>query len=100
MESLLGKEFSFLFLSKSFFFAFSNKFRSAFKLTSQILRNEGVPGLFRGLTSTMAREMPGYFFFFGGYELAKRKLTNNGTIEASTFSSFLPSLICLFVLLN
>ena len=35
----------------------------------------GIPGLFRGLTSTMAREMPGYFFFFGGYELTKSLLT-------------------------
>lgn len=28
----------------------------------------GIPGFFRGLTSTFMREMPGYFFFFGGYE--------------------------------
>lgn len=41
---------------------------SPFQLTKQILKTEGVPGLFRGLTSTFAREMPGYFFFFGGYE--------------------------------
>lgn len=37
-------------------------------LTSQIIKKEGLPGLFRGLTPTLAREMPGYFFFFGGYE--------------------------------
>lgn len=36
----------------------------------------GIPGLFRGLTSTMAREMPGYFFFFGGYELSKSMLAS------------------------
>lgn len=48
---------------------------SAFKLTSQILNNEGIPGLFKGLTSTMFREMPGYFFFFGGYELSKSAIT-------------------------
>jgi len=47
------------------------------QLTRQILRDEGVPGMFRGLTSTMAREMPGYFFFFGGYELAKNVLRND-----------------------
>lgn len=39
-----------------------------FQLTRQILKAEGIPGLFRGLSSTFAREMPGYFFFFGGYE--------------------------------
>lgn len=41
-----------------------------------VLRSDGVAGLFRGLTSTMAREMPGYFFFFGGYESSKVLLTN------------------------
>ncbi|KAG8448279.1 hypothetical protein GDO86_015393 [Hymenochirus boettgeri] len=35
-----------------------------------ILRSEGIPGLFRGLSSTWMREIPGYFFFFGGYELS------------------------------
>ncbi|CAG2118327.1 unnamed protein product [Medioppia subpectinata] len=44
------------------------------QLTRQILRDEGIPGMFRGLSSTMAREMPGYFCFFGGYELAKNVL--------------------------
>lgn len=39
-----------------------------FTLTAQILRDNGIPGLFRGLTPTLMREMPGYFFFFGGYE--------------------------------
>ncbi|KAH9391173.1 hypothetical protein TYRP_006769 [Tyrophagus putrescentiae] len=48
----------------------------AFKLTGDILKAEGVPGLFRGLTSTMFREMPGYFFFFGGYELSKSMLVS------------------------
>lgn len=38
------------------------------KLTSQILKKDGLVGLFRGLVPTLAREMPGYFFFFGGYE--------------------------------
>jgi solute carrier family 25 (mitochondrial ornithine transporter) member 2/15 len=31
----------------------------------------GVSGFYRGLTSTFAREMPGYFFFFGGYEASR-----------------------------
>lgn len=38
------------------------------KLTSQIFKQNGIFGLFRGLVPTLAREMPGYFFFFGGYE--------------------------------
>lgn len=44
---------------------------SAYQLTKQILQTEGVKGLFRGLTPTFAREMPGYFFFFGGYEMTR-----------------------------
>lgn len=38
------------------------------QLTAQILKQEGVSGFFRGLVPTLAREMPGYFFFFGAYE--------------------------------
>lgn len=29
---------------------------------------------FRGLGPTFAREMPGYFFFFGGYEMSREML--------------------------
>ncbi|XP_069129626.1 mitochondrial ornithine transporter 1-like [Argopecten irradians] len=47
-------------------------------LTKEILKQEGVPGMFKGLTSTMAREMPGYFFFFGGYEISRHYLTPPG----------------------
>lgn len=39
-----------------------------FQLTRQIFQQEGFLGFYRGLGPTMAREMPGYFFFFGGYE--------------------------------
>lgn len=39
-----------------------------FSLTGQIIRNDGIAGLFRGFIPTILREMPGYFFFFGGYE--------------------------------
>ncbi|EAT34099.1 AAEL013630-PA [Aedes aegypti] len=51
---------------------------SPFQLTRQILRSEGIPGMFRGLTSTFAREMPGYFFFFGGYEASRDLMTEPG----------------------
>lgn len=47
---------------------------SPFQLTSQILKTEGIKGMFRGLTPTFAREMPGYFFFFGGYEMTREFL--------------------------
>ena len=44
----------------------------------QIVREDGITGLFRGLTSTWAREVPGYFFFFGGYHYSRKKLTPQG----------------------
>ncbi|XP_032677362.1 mitochondrial ornithine transporter 1 [Odontomachus brunneus] len=47
-------------------------------LTRQILREQGVRGLFTGLSSTIAREMPGYFFFFGGYEGTRELLATAG----------------------
>lgn len=49
-----------------------------YQLTKSILKTEGVPGMFRGLTPTFAREMPGYFFFFGGYEAARELLKKPG----------------------
>lgn len=45
-----------------------------FQLTKTILKTEGIRGMFRGLSPTFAREMPGYFFFFGGYELTREFL--------------------------
>lgn len=47
-------------------------------LTAQIIRVEGVQGLFKGLVATFIREMPGYFFFFGGYEGTRELLTAPG----------------------
>ena len=42
-----------------------------FTLTRDIIRRQGVRELFRGLRPTWSREIPGYFFFFGGYETAR-----------------------------
>jgi len=49
-----------------------------YALTRNILKEDGVPGLFRGLTATFTREMPGYFFFFFAYELTRHILTPPG----------------------
>ena len=51
---------------------------STWSVAKQIIRQEGMLGLFRGLTSTMAREVPGYFFFFGGYDASRKLLTPRG----------------------
>ena len=52
--------------------------RGPWSLTRQIIREDGFLGLFKGLTPTFAREVPGYFFFFGGYELSRYLLTPKG----------------------
>ncbi|XP_077292982.1 mitochondrial ornithine transporter 1 isoform X2 [Arctopsyche grandis] len=52
--------------------------RGPIQLTQQIIRERGVRGMFKGLTSTLMREMPGYFFFFGGYEGTRSLLTKPG----------------------
>ncbi|TGZ57240.1 hypothetical protein CRM22_009973, partial [Opisthorchis felineus] len=40
-------------------------------VTRTIFKEEGLAGFTRGLSATFAREMPGYFFFFGGYETCR-----------------------------
>jgi len=42
-----------------------------------VLRTDGVLGFYRGITSTVLREVPGYFFFFGGYEGTKYLLSKD-----------------------
>ena len=41
-------------------------------------RNEGIGGLFHGLSPTFVREMPGYFCFFFAYEFSREMLTPKG----------------------
>lgn len=53
-------------------------FRGPYSLCRKILREEGIVGIFRGLTPTLAREVPGYFFFFGGYEISRLMLASPG----------------------
>lgn len=46
------------------------------------MRDYGVKGLFRGLTMTVAREMPSYFCFFGVYEAVREALKPAGRTRA------------------
>ena len=73
------------------------------ELTQQILKSEGISGLFHGLRPTFAREMPGYFCFFFAYEYSRDLLTPPGKKskdssinDASPFLQFLISAIFLF----
>ena len=49
--------------------------RSTWSVVKCIMKDEGPAGFFRGLTSTWAREAPGYFFFFAGYDFSRKLLT-------------------------
>lgn len=52
------------------------------KLAIQIVKRDGVTGLFRGIGTTLMREIPGYFCFFGGYEATKKLLTHGKPEQA------------------
>lgn len=54
---------------------------SASALTMSIIRTEGIRGLYNGLTSTIFREMPGYFAFFFGVEGTKHVLAKYTSIK-------------------
>jgi len=43
-----------------------------------VLRRDGPLGFYHGITSTILRDVPGYFFFFGGYESTRYYLTREG----------------------
>lgn len=40
-------------------------------MVKNIFMKEGLFGFYRGLPTTLVQEIPGYFFFFGGYELSR-----------------------------
>lgn len=43
-----------------------------------MIKTEGIRSPFNGLTSTWARELPGYYLFFYGYEKTRSLLTPPG----------------------
>ncbi|KAK7925550.1 hypothetical protein WMY93_007860 [Mugilogobius chulae] len=44
---------------------------TVWSVVKTIMKTEGFVGFFNGLTTTIAREVPGYFCFFGAYELCR-----------------------------
>uniref|UniRef100_A0A674CIP7 Mitochondrial ornithine transporter 1 n=1 Tax=Salmo trutta TaxID=8032 RepID=A0A674CIP7_SALTR len=51
---------------------------STWSVVRDILKTDGPQGLFQGMTSTWLREVPGYFLFFGGYEICRSLFTKPG----------------------
>lgn len=54
---------------------------SATALTKHIFKTQGIVGLYNGLGSTFAREMPGYFAFFLGIEGTRHLLAKHTSIK-------------------
>ncbi|XP_070296354.1 mitochondrial ornithine transporter 1 [Salvelinus sp. IW2-2015] len=44
---------------------------SVWSVVRTVLRKDGPLGFYQGLTTTVVREVPGYFCFFGAYELCR-----------------------------
>lgn len=44
---------------------------TVWSMVKSIFMKEGLLGFYRGLPTTLVQEIPGYFFFFGGYELSR-----------------------------
>ncbi|XP_036918361.1 mitochondrial ornithine transporter 2 [Sturnira hondurensis] len=44
---------------------------TVWSVVKDILRKDGPWGFYHGLSSTLLQEVPGYFFFFGGYEVSR-----------------------------
>lgn len=53
-------------------------FNGPFDCVQKILKQNGVKGLFRGMSATIYREIPGYASQFFAYEALKRALTRPG----------------------
>ncbi|XP_075055144.1 mitochondrial ornithine transporter 1-like isoform X1 [Mixophyes fleayi] len=51
---------------------------TVWSVVKHILHTDGPMGLYHGLSSTLLREVPGYFFFFGGYEMGRSFFTRSG----------------------
>jgi len=49
-----------------------------FKIFRYIVKNEGISAFTKGMTATLARDVPGYSCFFGAYETTRYMLSRKG----------------------
>lgn len=69
--------------------------RTPFTIIKDVMRTDGFLGFYRGISSTVLREVPGYFFFFGGYEVTKYWLTKGDENKENIGKQILISVCCL-----
>ncbi|XP_071950438.1 mitochondrial ornithine transporter 1-like [Antedon mediterranea] len=62
------------------------------QVTKNLIKADGIGGLFQGLTSTWLREMPGFFILFGVYEFCRQRIAPAGVAKEDIGP--VPTLIC------
>ncbi|KAJ2056288.1 mitochondrial ornithine carrier protein [Coemansia sp. S146] len=63
------------------------KFKGPLSVVSHLLRTQGLTGLYKGITPTVARETIGVGFWFGAYELVCRQLVRASQHSAKPLRS-------------
>ncbi|XP_048187341.1 mitochondrial ornithine transporter 2-like [Perognathus longimembris pacificus] len=53
--------------------------KSIWPVVKNIFMKEGFLGFYHGLSSTLTQEIPGHFFYFGGYELSRSFFASGGS---------------------
>ncbi|XP_066473428.1 solute carrier family 25 member 48 [Tiliqua scincoides] len=67
-------------------FAIQTAYRGPIHCVCTILRQEGLPGLYRGSLAMILRDLPGYCLYFIPYALLCRWITPDGHLSPSPFS--------------
>lgn len=59
--------------------------RGPISVVKDTFKADGFLGFYNGFVATVAREMPGYFFFFGGYETSKYFLATTNDMKTEPY---------------
>ncbi|XP_055462720.1 mitochondrial ornithine transporter 2-like [Psammomys obesus] len=56
-----------------------HNYNTIWSMVKSIFMKEGPLGFYRGFSTTLTQEVPGYFFYFGGYELGRSFFASGGS---------------------
>ncbi|XP_052011867.1 mitochondrial ornithine transporter 2-like [Apodemus sylvaticus] len=57
----------------------THSYSTIWSMVKSIFMKDGPLGFYRGLSTTLAQEIPGYFFYFGGYEISRSFFASGGS---------------------
>ncbi|KAF1582801.1 UNVERIFIED_CONTAM: Mitochondrial ornithine transporter 2, partial [Eudyptes pachyrhynchus] len=57
----------------------AQSYNTIWSMVKSIFMKDGPLGFYRGLSTTLAQEIPGYFFYFGGYEISRSFFASGGS---------------------